>query len=820
MKIKMVLLTLMLACVSAYAQTDLKLNEKEYFEMPGLNIMVFHDYYPDGHQTGVTIVQHGERVAANGDIRLEPTPGQWSPMPKFGGRKVNKENNEISAVLWYPDSSKDRTGFNPIIYPDLKFKYNIRVKAEGRDFRIIVDLEKPVPAEWAGKIGFNLEFFPGLYFGKSYIMDKQYGLFPRQADGPLASDKYGELQILPMAEGNRLTVAPETDDLKMTISSENQKLYLYDGRGLHNNGWYVLRSLIPAGKTVDALEWKISANVIPGWQYKPVVQVSQIGYHPSQPKTAVIELDKSDKQIKDITLIRFNEDGSRETVLKQKPAPWGPFLRYEYYRFDFTNVRKPGIYQITYGEYTTNPFEISNEIYKRHVWQPTLEYFLPVQMCHMRVNEKYRVWHGLCHNDDALMAQTDTNHFDGYLQGSSTLTKFKPLEHVDGLNVGGWHDAGDYDLRIESQADEVRILSLAFEEFNVQYDATTVDQLKKLVEIHQPDGKPDILQQIEHGVLSIVGGYNALGRFYRGIICPTLNQYVMLGDAANNTDNNIYDPSLQPGKIQQNKSGNKDDNWVFTENNPGREISTASALAAAYRALKTYNPSLAQECLRIAEEVWTNNGARAGEKISAAVELFLATGKDEYRNFLVANTDMIAGRVDRFGWMAGRTVGRLNDTNFDSKITKAVEEYFKNITKEQSENPYGVPYHPDIWGAGWGIQEFGVRQYFLYKQFPSVSTSDYMMNALNFVLGCHPGNNTSSFASGIGAKSLTIAYGTNRADWSYIPGGVGSGTAIIRPDLPELKEWPYFWQQREYVMGGGASNFMFLVLAADKILSK
>jgi len=47
---------------------------------------------------------------------------------------------------------------------------------------------------------------------------------------------------------------------------------------------------------------------------------------------------------------------------------------------------------------------------------------------------------------------------------------------------------------------------------------------------------------------------------------------------------------------------------------------------------------------------------------------------------------------------------------------------------------------------------------------------------------------------------------------------VASGTGIIRPDFPELKEWPYFWQQTEYVMGGGATNFMFLVLAADNLL--
>jgi len=35
-----------------------------------------------------------------------------------------------------------------------------------------------------------------------------------------------------------------------------------------------------------------------------------------------------------------------------------------------------------------------------------------------------------------------------------------------------------------------------------------------------------------------------------------------------------------------------------------------------------------------------------------------------------------------------------------------------------------------------------------------------------------------------------------------------------------LKDFPHLWQQAEYVLGGGASNYMFLVLAADQILSQ
>jgi len=41
----------------------------------------------------------------------------------------------------------------------------------------------------------------------------------------------------------------------------------------------------------------------------------------------------------------------------------------------------------------------------------------------------------------------------------------------------------------------------------------------------------------------------------------------------------------------------------------------------------------------------------------------------------------------------------------------------------------------------------------------------------------------------------------------------------IRLDFPELLDWPYLWQQQEYVMGGGATNFMFLVLAAENLLT-
>ncbi len=802
---------------------NLRINDLEYLEMTGLNVMLAHDFYPESHQGGVGVIQNGFRVATNGDLRLEPTPGQWQPVPKVGKRMVNRETQEISVRMEYPDEEKNRKGFNPILYPDLNFSYVVKIKPEGKSFRIMVDLDKPLPEEWIGRVGFNFELFPGILFGKPYYMDNAFGIFPQQANGPGFKDAQGEYQLTPMATGKKLVIAPESESQRMVIQNiRENEMQLIDGRGVHNNGWFVVRSLVPKGATKNAIEWLVSPYAIPDWKYKPVVQVSQIGYHPKQQKIAVVELDLADPKRLPVTLLRISENGGFEKALEIIPKDWGKFLRYNYLQFDFTQIEKPGMYVVQYGEYKTEPFQINKDVFKRHIWQPTLEYFLPVQMCHMRVNEKYRVWHGACHLDDATMAPINYNHFDGYLQGPSTLTKYKSGEHVPGLNHGGWHDAGDFDLRVESQSETIHMLSLAYEAFNISYDNTTVDQLNRVVEIHQPDGKPDILQQIEHGALSIVGGYQSMGRLYRGIICPDLRQYVLLGDAVNNSDNKVFDSKSVSGKVSPiGLPGAADDNWVFTENNPGRELLVGAGLAATSRTLKGFNDTLSEQCLQIAKELWDNTKEENPlNRVDLAVELLIATKDRKYADFLVSKKDDICKNIERTGWIVGRSLFLINNKEYVNAVKEAVKTYRLKVTLLEKKTPYGLPYEPNIWGAGWGIQNFGVEQYYLHVNFPDVFPDKYMFHAMNFILGCHPGSNTSSFVSGVGSRSLTTAYGFNRADRSYIPGGSCSGTALIRPDFPELLEWPFLWQQTEYVMGRGTTDFLFLIFAADHLLNK
>ncbi|MEO8019829.1 MAG: glycoside hydrolase family 9 protein [Pseudomonadota bacterium] len=798
------------------ADDDFRLNSQEYFERPGINVMYGQDYYPEGHQGGLSIIMHDERIASNGDVRLEASPGQWSPIPKPGKREINAATQEIRVALAYPDVGRDRTGFNPIVYPDLKLEYAVRATPAGESIRVSVDFAAPVPKEWAGKVGFNLELFPGLLFGKSYQLGTTEAVFQLQPSGP------GEVPTL--ARGQRLEVAPETELYHLTIESvRGGELALLDGRGNHNNGWFVVRALAPAGATTGAIEWLVTPHAKAGWIRTPVIQVSQVGYHPAQPKQVVIELDPRDKQRPSVILQRVGRAGQVKAVIDRKPTEWGRFLRYQYATLDFSDVKEPGLYVVHYGAQVSNPFRINTDVFTREVWQPTLEYFLPAQMCHMKVLEKYRLWHGACHLDDARMAPINHNHFDGYLQGAATLTNYQPGEPVPGLNRGGWHDAGDWDMRVESQADTMYGLALAFELFHVDYDNTSIDQKTLVTEIHQPDGKPDVLQQLEHGALSVVGGYESLGRLYRGIIEPTLRQYVFLGDGALMTDNVVFDPKKTPEASAPavGLPGSPDDRWVFTENNARRELGVAAALAATARSLRGYNDDLAARSLKAAIAIY-DQATPQDEllRVGAAAELFISTKDSRYRALLLAQREAIAASIDRVGWVVGRTLPLVNDPAYTKAVRDAVAAYRLKVDALAKETPYGVPYKPDIWGAGWLIQRFGWDQWMLHLSFPDLFPRTYALQALSFILGVHPGSNTASFVSGVGAKSLITAYGFNRADWSHIPGGSASGTALIRPDFPELKTWPFFWQQTEYVLGHGTADYLLLVLAADHELNQ
>ena len=69
---------------------NLRLNELEYFETQGVNVLVYSNQFTGGFNdeknSGIELIHHGVRTAQGGAIRLSNTPEQWDwcPLPHHG----------------------------------------------------------------------------------------------------------------------------------------------------------------------------------------------------------------------------------------------------------------------------------------------------------------------------------------------------------------------------------------------------------------------------------------------------------------------------------------------------------------------------------------------------------------------------------------------------------------------------------------------------------------------------------------------------------------------------------------------------------------
>ncbi|MES2444767.1 MAG: glycoside hydrolase family 9 protein [Pseudomonadota bacterium] len=802
---------LLLAAAPAAAQS-LALNEAGAFQARGVDILVFSNWYDglfaDSKISGVEIVQQDLRIATNGDVRLSATPGQWDPIAAFVSRNVDPASGTVEAVLEYKQYG---------------FRYRVRAERKGESVTLAVILDQPLPAALAGKAGLNLEFLPAAYFRKSYIADEAGGIFPLHpasdmiAGGPRNAASGRDIgpgaEPLPFATGKRLVLAPEDPARRVTVTGA-APLALYDGRDQAQNGWFVLRSPIPAGKTGRVVEWTLTPNSVPDYLRAPVIGHSQLGYAPGQKKVAVIELDSNADPIGVARLLRLDADGTTTEAAAAAPPLWGRYLRYSYRRFDFTRVTRPGLYQIDYAGVRTAPFRIAADVYDK-AWHPTNDVYLPVAMDHMLVNEAYRIWHGDPHRDDAKQAPLNHEHIDLYAQGPTTDTRFAPGEHIPGLNVGGWLDAGDFDLRTQTNYAVVRELAAIWEQFAPPRDQVLVDQAARRVEIHVPDGAPDTLQQIEHGTLQLIAQFDAVGHAIHGIVEPDVAQYTHLGDAASKTDG---------------VPGTADDRWAFTSKSSALNYGSIAALAAASRALDKFRPELAARARAIAVRVWadeqshapdlfrhgnTTGGPLDAEEFAAAVELLVTTRDSRYAARVTALLPAMAKRFPFQATTAIRAIPFMPPA-YRADVEAALRAYLAQPPQGRP-NPYGVPITEGGWAGNGLIVAQGLTDYAIHKAFPALSDGAGVFRALDYLHGTHPGSDL-SFVSGVGTQSKEVAYGANRADFSFIAGGVVPGVLIIKPDLPENSEiWPYFWGENEYVVNLGPS-YIALVHAASDLL--
>jgi hypothetical protein len=800
------------------ASPELTVSPNETLEMQGLSVIVdqmhFHPIFRDEKNAGIQIILHGERIATDGALRLNPTPEQWDPVPAFGTRERSGNQLVVTSSFSEPVAFRYRT----IVAPE-----------GGSGFRVSIDLDEPLPASLVGKASFNLDFLPTSYFGKSYLLGRASGLFPRNPEGPMAKDGSGD--PVPLASGgDAITLSPEDPLTRITITSDSGPIALYDARNRAQNGWFVARTLIPAGKTKDALVWHIRPTVIKNWVRDPVVSFNQAGYTPDRAKVAIVELDPHMNAPKAIKLLKIDAAGGTKVALEGTIQPWGRWTRYDYARFDFSSVREPGLYAISYAGHVFNAFRIAEDAYA-HIWQPSLDTYLAEQMDHMSVREQYRTWQGLSHMDDARQAPPNITHFDGYSMGPNLDSPFAAGQHIPGLNVGGWQDAGDFDIQTPDNGWVVRNLVRTRELFGADWDEDTIDEAARSVEIRKPDGVPDVLQHIRHGVLQLLAQYKVFGHAIVGIVEPTLKLYTNLGDAGSETDRMIYDAAMGPNDGDGVRSGKPDDRWAFTSDVPANDYTSAAALASASRVLGELDPDLAAQSLAAAKVLWANqqnpgdriNRASRGEwtpdnldmaAVPATIELVITTKGDP---LYTAKLEQFLPAIEKRPILLGDATRAIPymKAEYRNRLEQIVKAAKPALEAELAKTPFGVPVALGTWAGSGQVAEFGADMYLLHKAFPALVGPEHTIAAIDYILGRHPATNLSLVAT-VGTRSKLVTYTHNRADYSFVPGAMVPGVLVIKPDFPEqLTEWPFLWFENEATVASTSAY----ILAANAMIA-
>ena len=809
---KIVALFSVLLAMPAMSQ-DLQLNDLEYFERQGVNVLVFSNSFNGGFNdeknSGIEIIHHGVRTVQGGAVRLNNTPEQWDLVPKMTNRQVDRENGSIEVAMRYDDYD---------------FDSRVVVTAKGPAVEIAVYLDKPVPEKLAGEAGFNIEFLPSQYWLKTFLMDGRLNRFPRYATSQTITRPNSEkprqfkgfktyddrgtdrfVDPLPLETGHQLIVATDDPSRMIKITSNDAELKLFDGRMLAQNGWFVLRSVLPKGKTGKVITWTVEPHAIPNWIREPNIGFSQIGYIPEQPKVAVIELDKKDKPLATATLMRIKTDGTTEQAFKGAVKEWGPYFKYNYVKFDFSSVKEPGVYFIQYGDTKTNDFLIDAHVYDK-ITDATTDVWVPIHMNHMYVTEGYRTWHGEPFKEGYLQAP-ESDHFDLHRQGPNNETKYKPLELIPGLNVGGFFDAGDFDIETGSNINVVQNFIRTWELFKPQRDETFVSQKQRYVELHRPDGVPDVLQFIEHGMLNLVAQAEQIGHMASTLSNSILDNYHHLGDAASITDGLHYDPSLKPYEVSADgkRSGTPDDMWAFTNRNPSLDLQAAGVFTSAARVLKGYNDELAERAQKQADRLRSEaqqlqsqrRRGRRNAQAEADNDWLTGTGDGNYRN-VARNLQPYLDSIP------------MKDAAYKEKLRPAVQQYAEYIKSFDTQNPYGVPIGLGNWAGVNAVLNFGITVNYAHIYFPDIISKDEVYRVANWLYGCHPYHNY-SFVAVVGAtRPKQVFYGNNRADFSFIPGNVAPGLLFRKPDhFENYDDWPFLWGQNEGTIAGNTQYIIF-----------
>ncbi len=336
------------------------------------------------------------------------------------------------------------------------------------------------------------------------------------------------------------------------------------------------------------------------------VKIDQNGYLPDEFKYVIVTAKS-----KNFTIKRIEDN---------KPVFYGelrgPVSDYNSgdncYIGNFTKFNQPGQYFIeTDNAGISYNFKIGNDIFQKAFYKVMRGFYL--QRCGMAVKDPNGYGHPACHLKQAILHPT-------------------LLEKGEIDVTGGWHDAGDYGKYVVNSGISTATLLYAYERYPEKLKNFKLDLSEQT-----NNSLPDILAEAKWNIDWMLKMQRKDGAVYHKVTTERFPD--MLKKAEDDNEQQfIYE-------ITTTATGN-----------------LAAVAAIAARVYKDFDSGFSQKCLNAAEKAWkflyyhpeqipasgfknppgTNTGQYSDgfdgdERFWAAMELFLTTGKETYKDYISKN---------------------------------------------------------------------------------------------------------------------------------------------------------------------------------------
>ena len=472
-------------------------------------------------------------------------------------------------------------------------------------------------------------------------------------------------------------------------------------------------------------------------EIQSAIVVNQAGYHPDWPKRAIL-INKTEED--SIALIEA-ESGDLIEVLNPKSAIEGPEgSRVQF--LDFSSIEQKGRFYLEGGDLRSVTFSIGEDSYKEATRLMLRSYYL--QRCGVELlDAETGLSHQACHLDDGVYPRDDALNKEGL--------------HRDA--AGGWHDAGDYGKYLAPAAVTVNRLMSLYLMAPERYP----DSALSIPE--SGNGQSDLLDELIVELDWMLKMQRADGAVYRklsGAKWPS----VITPDEDTQTRYVYGVSSPETGKFSASMAMAA---RVFQSSDKVRAKRYQDAAEKAWNWLKFQSEqsvdwqkkddSGSGSYLSSETDTEAQLDTDYDDRLTAALELFLTTKQDEYRDYILAFEPEEAYSLYEWKDASALSLLHLMEQDTTPELAGIREDIQRKLINRADElyaqveaSPFKVANQKIIWGSNKMTAEEGITLAHAWRLTGQKKYLRAAIDQLDFVMGRNPFN--LSFVTGVGEKAV------------------------------------------------------------------